>query len=480
MRLVGWLVVILSCCAIQLPSIAGEIAGTVFDTDGKTPKAGATVLLSSSDEPLRVRFNLPRTTTTDDNGRFKFGGLISGAYTVRALHEVDGTMATSQTRLPNDESRVGVWLTLRQMRSQDGAMIWGVVKTDKGEVVIDAQVFYRKVGDREWERTQVDEFGMYFVRGLSPGEYEVAALAGAITRIPDPLRRLLTTSLKPQTVTLQDGAILRLDLIAVQMGQLALGGVGGLKRNALNLQVSGLLVDEDGNPLAETPFRVTGTQIRLRGKGGNQFAMMAAFNLPSKTDREGKFNVTVGDVGLWKGNIRFAVGGEVEFTLTFEVDGYAPTIVRLPNEAVEQILRRDADEVRVDVGKVIVTKGITLKVRVINAEDGLPIGDAGVLISLREVDPRLVELRMRINKQAQKKVLALGGQYFAKTDEDGWAVFEGVSVATWNIYAVADGYEPAHREVTMPLKERSVEMTIELKRKVELRKERTKRRAAEA
>lgn len=481
LRWLSLLTIVLSWCAAQPLSIAGEITGTVFDADGKTPKVGVAVFLSSSDETLRVRLNLPRSSTTDDNGRFKFGGLVSGAYTVRALSEADGTMATSQTRLPNDGARVGVWLTLRQMRPQDGAMIWGTVKTDEGEVTVDAQVLYRKVGSNEWQHAQVDEFGMYFVRGLSAGEYEVAALSGRATRIPEPIKRLLATSLKPQTVRLQEGAALRLDLTALQIGRLALGGMEGLKRRVLNLRVSGQLLDEDGKPLAEVPFRVTEMQMRLRGRVGNEFAMMAAFNLPFKTDAEGKFDVVIGDVGLRREALRIAgaAGGEAEFVLTFEVDGFAPTIVRLPREVIEQILKRDADEVKVDIGKVVVTKGITLKVRVVN-EDGMPVADASVLISFRKLAPGLAQLQMRLQlPKGQRKIRPLDKQLFAKTDEDGCAVFDGLPAMTLYIYASADGYEISEQEVTLPLKERSVEIKIELKRRTEPQKERTKRRTAE-
>lgn len=478
------LAIVLPWCAIQSPSIAGEITGTVFDADGKTPKVGVSVLLSSPDETLRVRLNLPRATTTDDNGRFKFSGLVSGAYTVRALGEADGTMATSQTRLPNDGARVGVWLTLRQMRSQDGAMIWGSVKTADGEVTVDAQVLYRKVGSNEWQHAQVDEFGMYFVRGLSAGEYEVVALSGRAARIPEPIKRLLVTSLKPQTVTLQDGATLRLDLTALQIGRLALGGIEGLKRRAFNLRVNGQLVDEGGKPLAEVPFRVTEVQIRLRGRVGNEFAMMAAFNLPSKTDAEGKFDVVIEDVGLRKEALKVAgvaaVGGEAEFMLTFEVNGFAPAIVSLPKEVIEQILRREADEVKVDIGKVVVTRGVTLKVRVVD-EGGLPIAGASVLVSFRKLAFGLAQLQMRLQlPKGQRKTRPLDKQLFARTDEDGCAVFEGMPATTLHIYASADGYELGEREVVLPLKERFVEVTVELKRKVEPQKERTRHRAAEA
>ncbi|MCX7777682.1 MAG: carboxypeptidase-like regulatory domain-containing protein [Armatimonadetes bacterium] len=480
---------LLSWYISQSLSIAGEISGTVFDTDGQTPKANATVFLSSSDETLRARFNLPRATTSNNDGRFKFEGLVAGAYTVRALHEADSTVATSQTRLPNDGARVGVWLTLRQMRSQDGSMIWGVVKSDGGEVRVDAQVLYRKVGENDWQRAQVDEFGMYFVRGLDAGEYEVAAISGRMARVPEPLKRLLTTSLKPQRVTLQGNAVLRVDLTAVELMRPALEGVKGLMRGALKLQVSGQLVDEDGKPLARMPFRVTDMRAQFRGKGGNQFAMAMTFDLRSETDENGGFSVTVGDLGMRKETLRIAgalaAGGEI--TLTFEVEGFTPIVVKLPNEVVEQILKREVDELKADVGRVVVTRGITLKVRVVDAETGIPVAGAKVLVSLNELNPKIAELQMRlferaekrVGKAVEKKMAAMRWQFFSVAGEDGCAIFEAMPLTTLYIYVAADGYEAAQRQITPAEKGRAVEITVELKQQLEQKRNQTKRHATE-
>lgn len=472
--------------AVKFTAFAGEISGTVFGTDGQTPQGDTVVLLSSSDEALRIRFGLPRITNANKDGRFKFDGLVAGVYTVRALHEQSGTIATSQTRLTSDAAHVGVWLTLRPIQTQDGATLWGMVKSRDGTIRVDTQVVYRKAGEDEWHQAPVDEFGMYFVRRLDEGEYEVAALSGRVVRAPEPLRRLLTTSIKPQRVTVQRDALLRVDLTAMQLIP-ELGNAEVFLRGAVKLCIEGRLVDEDEKPLARVAFTVVGLRAQFRGKGGGQFATAIGFKVRAETDGEGKFAVTVGDPGLRIRMLKALGAFEGEVTLTIQVEGYAPTVVRLQNEAVEQLLKLAGEEIKVDVGQVVVTRGVTLKVRVVSTATGEPIADARVLLSLSELNPKVAELHMRLieriemgaGKGIAKRALADRWQFFSTTDEDGYATFEALPLTTFHVYAIAEGYEVAHQRVELLQRAQPAEVTIELKRHSTLQKKRTKQQAAE-
>jgi hypothetical protein len=461
------------CFHIILPLLlvaggfCGEVRGTVFDTDGQTPKGGVTVMLSSPEDALRARHNLPRVVTTNANGQFSFDGLSVGNYTVRAILEAQQVLiATSQTRLLADDARVGVWVTLRPIASQGEAVVWGFVKTDEGVVLPDAQVVYRKVGSEDWKQAPVDEFGMYLVRVPEEGEYEVAAVGGVFAKAPQIIRRLLSTSIKSQTVKLTNGSVIKVDLVALQLPRMLTERREG---NRLpDLRVEGQLVDEDGNAIAKRPFRVTSLRISGATRLGGQFTFADYFDLRAETDENGRFSVLIGEKAL-RQRIPMLVARGIEFTvmLTIQVEGFAPTIVSLPKEAVEQLLKPEVKEfVRAEVGKVIVTKGVSLLVSVIDAETRAPIESAVVVVAQSTVNPIVVEALARWFKHRDahhgKLRKATDTLFYSKSDVNGHANFEGLPTSPLHIYAVMDGYEVAYKEVTPH--GGKVEVTIELRR----------------
>ena len=448
----------------------GEVRGTVFDTDGQTPKGGVTVMISSPEDALRARHNLPRIATTNANGQFSFDGLSAGNYTVRAILETPQVfIATSQTRLVAEDARVGVWVTLRPIVTQGEAVLWGFVKTDDNVLLTDAQVVYRKVGSEDWQQAPVDEFGMYLVRVSEEGKYEVAAVGGVFAKAPQIIRRLLSTSLKPQTVKLTDGSAVKVDLVALQLPRIITERRKGDRFP--ELRVEGHLVDEDGNAIAQKPFRVTSLRVSGVTRLGGQFTFVDYFDLRAETDENGRFSVLIGERTL-RQRIPMLVAREIEFTvtLTIQVDGFAPTLVSLPREVIEQLLKPDVKEpVRVEVGKVTITKGINLVVNVIDAATKTPIENAVVIVASGRVNSVVVEALARWFKRHGghhgKAKRTTDMMLYSESDANGRATFETLPTAPLHIYAVRDGYEVAYKEITP--QGGKVEITIELRRSSE-------------
>jgi hypothetical protein len=125
---------------------------------------------------------------------------------------------------------------------------------------------------------------------------------------------------------------------------------------------------------------------------------------------------------------------------------------------------------------VVVTKGISLLVSVIDAETRAPIESAVVVVAQSRVNPIVVEALARWFKQHDahhgKLRKATDTLFYSKSDANGHANFEGLPTSPLHIYAVMDGYEVAYKEVTPH--GGKVEVTIELRRSTE----RSKRKPA--
>jgi Carboxypeptidase regulatory-like domain len=166
----------------------GSISGRVV-ADGGQPLEGATVFIrrASSASP-------PRTTTTDEDGRFTLDDLAEGAYTATAsargyfTPDAPSGAEESKTYRPGDS----VSLVLVK-----GGVITGKVSDARGEPVAGLTVRAIRTRDAEGSAEsfgsevsrQTDDRGVYRLFGLKPGTYVVAAGgAGRQSSQRDPYR----------------------------------------------------------------------------------------------------------------------------------------------------------------------------------------------------------------------------------------------------------------------------------------------------
>src|SRR5262249_16526610 len=119
------------------------------------------------------------STTTDDDGNFKFTGLLPRAYLITAYEE-RGYVNRPITASERNYYRIGDNVVITMIR---GGVITGRVTTADGEPMIGAQVFPMMSRDAEGNpvRRQYagrqrwsDDRGVYRLYGLAPGTYVVA------------------------------------------------------------------------------------------------------------------------------------------------------------------------------------------------------------------------------------------------------------------------------------------------------------------
>ncbi|MFA4016962.1 MAG: hypothetical protein RUDDFDWM_002074 [Candidatus Fervidibacterota bacterium] len=142
----------------------------------------------------------------------------------------------------------------------------------------------------------------------------------------------------------------------------------------------------------------------------------------------------------------------------------------MPREVIEQLLKPDVKEpVRVEVGKVTITKGINLVVNVVDAATKTPIENAVVIVASGRVNSVVVEALARWFKRHGghhgKAKRTTDMMLYSESDANGRATFETLPTAPLHIYAVRDGYEVAYKEITP--QGGKVEITIELRRSSE-------------
>lgn len=153
---------------------SGPITGVVLTTDG-LPAPDVTVVLQKLGGTWRDQVS----TSTGDDGTFRFDNVASGVYTVLAY----GSIAELQSRI----CRPGDSLELRVRMGKDG-VITGRVTDAKGESAIEAPVRAIMVRDakgrllgpgnqfrRHAHHRWTDDRGIYRLWGLPPGSYLVAA-----------------------------------------------------------------------------------------------------------------------------------------------------------------------------------------------------------------------------------------------------------------------------------------------------------------
>lgn len=170
----------------------GAVQGGVFEMGSAKPLRGATVQLRGDGRSPVI---LVRDTTSD--GTFEFRNVPAGTYEIKATHAgyipaVYGERP-EKTTLPSYTVGPGQVLSGISISLIPGAVMYGRIVDDRGEVVVGAivEALRTTYKDGERERTPVqsvftNDLGEYRLFMLPPGEYSVRAALRSNGFRPDP------------------------------------------------------------------------------------------------------------------------------------------------------------------------------------------------------------------------------------------------------------------------------------------------------
>lgn len=277
----------------------GAISGQVLEDGTRAPIAGAQVtLLPSRPRPVPEPFSDQlRIAVTDQSGRFRFEGVEPGRYRM-GVHKA-GFADPIGPGLSEIDLGPGERRDARAVTLQKGGVITGRVLDEAGEPLVNAGVMPMRrpsvppgatlmrqdllvPGGSSAQTNDIGEFRLF---GLAPGEYYLQAFvhtefggAGA------PRARTMLPTYFPDT---SDPAAAH--PVSVAAGQTASDVVIRMV-GAAAFQVSGVVRDEAGEPVANTLVKLVGDDP----SGGPAMFMMLR---QSRSDGTGRFainNVTNG------------------------------------------------------------------------------------------------------------------------------------------------------------------------------------------
>jgi hypothetical protein len=261
---------------VQAPAAAqsGHISGRVSVEGANTPIADAQVTIVLA---ARTSGTLgpPQQASSDQNGRFQFDDVAPGAYRIT----VQKTGFAPEMWLPGQPASTLLQVAAGQSvvvdrHLQKGAVISGRILDANGEPVPDVQMMAMRqvaLGRGAPSRLipapgrgqQTNDLGEFRVSGLPAGEYFVAAMpnqmrfGGARVASGGP-RIALVRTFYPGT-TDETAAM----PVAVTAGA-EVGNISFTLQSAAAFRVSGSVVDEDGNAVANAMVMLNGD-----GRSGN-------------------------------------------------------------------------------------------------------------------------------------------------------------------------------------------------------------------
>jgi hypothetical protein len=283
----------------QSPAAAqnASVSGQVVEEGSRAPVAGAQVILfPMPSAPHAMRFHQPPTSITDQDGRYRFDALEPGRYGISvrkagfASQDVPGR---PNVDLTPGEHRDDVNLTV-----QKGAVIVGRVLDEAGDPVLEAQVmaFHKPPAASSAASmgahalipggsmvATTNDLGEFRLFGLSPGEYYVQAMSRADfgeSHAPRAMRVLPTYF--PGT-----SDALAAQPIAVAAGETSADVVIRMIQVPA-FQVSGVVLDQRGQPLADAVVRL------VVDEPGGPMPFLRGPLTQSRSDATGKF--TIGNV----------------------------------------------------------------------------------------------------------------------------------------------------------------------------------------
>ena len=288
----------------------GRITGRATVAGASTPLAGVRVVLM----PARPTgpIGMPPQALTDIDGRYGFERIMPGAYRVRADksgYAPIGDMA----REPAVQVTGGQAVTF-DLQLQKGAVIAGRILDARGDPVTDARIIVLRrptppgaLALRDMPRLipaggqsqQTNDLGDYRVAGLAPGEYFVAAAPRPIGMFGGadfpaangpPAGRSARTTI---ATTYYPGTS---DQAAAQPIAVAAGAeVVNIRFTIQSLpafRVSGLVVDEDGHPVA-------GAIVSLAGDPRNGLMLLGPAGMTRAQD-DGRFEIGDAVAGTYR------------------------------------------------------------------------------------------------------------------------------------------------------------------------------------
>lgn len=266
----------------QPPAADARVAGRVRDAESNLPIAGASVTLVPTSPRPSSRGLIPRQAFTDDDGRFTFEALVPGRFSISA-QKTGFALDSSDTRTINvaaGRSIVGIELALRK-----AGLITGRILDARGDPLSGIRVVAsRRIsgqGDRAVgmmaHASETNDLGDFRIAGLPAGEYVVIATPlppPPFDQAPAAADTVLAPTFYPGT-TDRDAA----HVVTIGWGEIV-GGLDFPIVSAPAFRISGVVVDEEGRPLADVMVLL----MDLRA-GGAPTPFMA------RTNQDGSFRI---------------------------------------------------------------------------------------------------------------------------------------------------------------------------------------------
>jgi protocatechuate 3,4-dioxygenase beta subunit len=349
----------------------GRVAGRVTADGTSAPVAGAHVTLMPMAPGRAAPMGMPPQATTDQDGRFTFDRLAPGTYRVDV--QKVGYASINQ---PTPQSAVSVMVATGQttpleVRLKKGAVITGRIVDASGEpmaelsVVAMRRVAFGNAPSRLIPAAggaQTNDIGEFRLSGLAAGDYYVVAMPRGTSPFGGPgaplssggARATIAATFFPGT-TDQASA----HPIAVSAGA-EVGNISFAMLSVPAFRVSGVVVDENGNPVAGARVMLMGDgRSLLMGRpGGSQSQSDGGFTIgevvagayrltatmPVRIDGNGgRAGVTSGSIGSTSGGRGF-VGSMVSGGVSTTFDGSErPTEVTVTDadvSGVQVVVRR--------------------------------------------------------------------------------------------------------------------------------------------
>lgn len=259
----GLILAVSSTRPSQTADSTGRIAGRVTVEGTNTALAGVHIMLFPSGRPMGP-MGPPPQATTDQDGRFVLDRVVPGSYRVDA--QKIGFVSLNQ---PGQNTAVTVDVvagraTTFDLRLQKGGVIAGRVLDPSGEPMAGVSIMAlrrmpapsgipaSRLMPAGGPGAQTNDIGEFRVSGLAAGEYYLAAMPrgrspfGAAGTAPPSgtARTTTTTTFYPGTVS-QEAA----QPIAVAGGA-EVANISFAIQSAPAFRVSGIVVDENGDPVA--------------------------------------------------------------------------------------------------------------------------------------------------------------------------------------------------------------------------------------
>lgn len=282
------------------------LSGRVVEQGTQTPIAGATVILlemfqGPPPNPFSYR---PKTTTTDEAGRFQFADVTPGRYRITTQK---AGFAASMAAGPGGpvELHAGAAVDTGVIGLARGGVIAGRVVDSAGEPVVDARVMAVRRGPPPGTSApvaaqltnrvlpvgpgaQTDDRGEFRLHSLAAGEYRIMATPRPDFGFMAPGASAATTT--PATTTIPTFFPSTTDFDSAQAVRVVPGqteeGIAIRMLSAAAFEVSGVVSDEAGQPVADA-------MVRLIGQDADAAPSPLMGTAPqARTDANGRFTLS--------------------------------------------------------------------------------------------------------------------------------------------------------------------------------------------